>query len=62
MFSRRRKCWNVNPAARVPRRLREDRGCCFGLPAWEWLDACPRCGGAYIEIPDRARGGDGYDC
>ena len=55
------ECQSCGARFAQPRRRRESRGCCFGLPAWEWLDACPRCGGAYIELPDRTGGGDGHD-
>ena len=40
-----------------PRLFWESRGCCFGLPAREKLAACPRCGGAYIDL-----GGDADGC
>ncbi|MBR2784213.1 MAG: hypothetical protein IKD93_08535 [Firmicutes bacterium] len=33
-----------------PARRREERGCCFGLPARETVSGCPRCGGGFIEI------------
>ena len=52
------ECQSCGARFAQPRTHREHRGYCFGRPAWEWVDACPRCGGAFIELPE---GGDGYE-
>ena len=48
------ECQSYGARFAQPRAHREHRGYCFGRPAWEWVDACPRCGGAYIELPEGA--------
>ena len=52
------ECQSCGARFSQPRAHREHRGCCFGRPAWEWVAACPRCGGAYIELTE---GGEGHD-
>lgn len=53
------ECQSCGARFAQPLAHRESRGGCFGRPAWEWVAACPRCGGGFIELPE---GGEDHDC
>lgn len=46
------RCLDCGREFETPARWEENRGECFGYPAYEKMTGCPYCEGGYEEIPE----------